>query len=185
MKRWSPTQRILVGALALAMTGWGLDALTRSSGPSPAQGAASGEGVQPATGAGTEDAVQLVQRLLSREYTSVAAELDRTERDLFVPMPLMQTATTPQPLPGEEPEPSSELNPEPDFPSQHVLTGVIIGHTPLAQVDGRLLPVGAMLDGYTLVEIQRDCVIFADSESLARDSGTQALDGPEPESMSY
>jgi hypothetical protein len=168
VKRWSSTQRILVGALALAVAGWGLDALTRSSGPRPARGADSGEGVQPATAAGVEDSAQLVQRLLSRDYASVAAELDRTERDLFVPTPLMQVATAPQPVPGEEPEPPSDLNAEPDFPSKHVLTGVIIGHTPLAQVDGRLLPLGAVLDGHTLVEIQRDGVVFADSESPAR-----------------
>jgi hypothetical protein len=57
----------------------------------------------------------------------------------------------------------------PGFADRHTLEGVILGPKPMAVVDGRLLSPGAALDAYTLVEIQRDRVVFerhGDSERV-------------------
>ena len=72
----------------------------------------------------------------------------------------MQAETAPASEPAELSETVEEVPPGHEFANTHLLTGVIIGHLPLAQVDGRLLPLGAVLDGHTLIAIERDFVVF-------------------------
>jgi hypothetical protein len=168
VKKWSSLQRVLTGALALAVAGWAVDSLVRRGAPQAARAASATPGAQPASPADGEDSTELVERLLCNKYVPIAADLEQLERDLFVPTPLMQAATLSEPEAEGKSDPIAEPSATPDFASKHVLTGVIIGRAPLAQVDQRLLPLGAVLDGYTLVEIQRDIVIFQCPDSLER-----------------
>jgi hypothetical protein len=168
VKKFSPTQRILTTVLALALAGWAIDACLHGGSPRPAKAATAPAAPQAAPPSETEDSGQLVERLLSDKYTPITAELAQLERDLFLPTPLMQAATLPAPEPEEQPDPADGPPPAPDFASTHVLTGVIIGRVPLAQVDGLLLPLGAVLDGCTLVEIRRDFVVFERSDHQER-----------------
>ncbi|MBP9024716.1 MAG: hypothetical protein KBH81_01060, partial [Phycisphaerae bacterium] len=70
--------------------------------------------------------------------------------------------------PAELSETVEEVPPGHEFANTHLLTGVIIGHLPLAQVDGRLLPLGAVLEGHTLIAIERDFVVFENATDSER-----------------
>ncbi len=167
MKSVSLTRRILIGILAVAVAGWVVDTL-RSRTPQAAQAASATTEAAPAEAANGEDLAALVQRLVSDHYAPVSAELERLERDLFVPTPLMQAETAPASEPGELSEALDESPPGLEFSNKHLLTGVIIGHLPLAQVDGRLLPLGAVLEGHTLIAIERDFVVFENATDSER-----------------
>ena len=75
----------------------------------------------------------------------------------------METAFTPvesnppSSLAGTAAQPAA---PEADFQTSHKLEGVLLGRTPLAVIDGHVLAVNSDLDGYTLLEVQRDRVVF-------------------------
>ncbi len=162
MRRIPTKQRVLGGALLLALVVWKVDSLTRGSGPTPAQ--ASQATPEPAKVVSTDwkDTSELVDHLTKTGYMSVAAALDELDRDLFVPTPTIEAAFA-----GMEPGEAlaakaaeEEAAREPDFKSAHKLTGVMIGQARLAVVDGRVVPLNSDLDGFTLIEVQRDYVIF-------------------------
>jgi len=156
MRRLSPRQWVLVGALVLAGLVWAADALTRG-GPAPAQAAAAG-GSAPAPIAEWAEVERMVERLTRREYESVAEALATLDRDLFVPTDAAAQVLT---AAGAAPEPESQqVSEAEEFRSRHRLDGVVLGQMPVAVIDGRVWPLYRELDGYRLVEIRRDSAVF-------------------------
>ena len=164
MRRLSPRQWVLVGALTLAGLVWAADALTRG-GPPPAQAAAAGSST-PTPIAEWADVERMVEQLTRLEYESVAEALQTLDRDLFVPTDTVaQVLTAADPAPEPESQQASEAE---DFRSRHRLSGVVLGQMPVAVIDGRVYPLYAELDGYRLVEIRRDGVLLRKVSGDAR-----------------
>ncbi|MFQ5806301.1 MAG: hypothetical protein ACE5I3_07620 [Phycisphaerae bacterium] len=74
----------------------------------------------------------------------------------------MKTALAPADVaaawrPGAPGEPASEPL---SFEDRHELQGVLTGRVPLALIDGLLCRRGAEIDGYRLVELHREYVVF-------------------------
>ncbi|RMF80831.1 MAG: hypothetical protein D6744_07820 [Planctomycetota bacterium] len=59
---------------------------------------------------------------------------------------------------AQNPEP--EAPPETPFGQRHVLRAVVFGREPCAVVDGVIMTIGSELDGYRLVSIDREAVVF-------------------------
>lgn len=164
MNRLTLRQRALFGGLALTGLVWAVDALSGRSGPAPLQAAQATPTAETAA-VPEPNVAQLVAQLTQAEYASVADELERSQRDLFVPTTQVEAAyavkegapvaETPE-HPGLVPAAASE----PAFSAQHRLLGVLIGAKPLAVLDGHVLPLQAELEGYRLVRIERDYVLF-------------------------
>ena len=170
MRRITVQQGVLGGALVVVAGFWAVDRLTGVGGPASAQADPSQPGQSSVGPAAWQDVSELVTSLTGTEYQSVAGEVEGLRRDLFVPTPLIDAAfAEPEPaVISETPELEEDVASQPDFASRHRLGGVIIGDKPLAVIDDRLLPIGSELDGHTLVEVHRDCVVF-------RQVGTELL----------
>ena len=167
MKRIPATQRMLIGVLTLAGLAWAVDAYTGTTRPAAASAALSQVPVTVTGPANWEEVDEMVRRLTQISYDSVAEKLIGLNRDLFMPTPLIDAACAPLPAPVEEtaPETRDAAPPKPEFGALHELGGVILGESPLAVVDDRVLPLGAVLDGYILVELQRDYAVFQHLET--------------------
>ena len=166
MRRIPTKQRVLGGALLLALVVWKVDSLTRGGPPQAQASQATPEPAQ-VVSADWKDTSALVDRLTNTGYTSVEPALDELQRDLFVPTPMIEAAFA-----GMEPGDAlaakaaeEEAARPPDFKSVHKLTGVMIGQARLAVVDGRVVPLNSDLDGFTLIEVQRDYVVFRQRDS--------------------
>ncbi len=169
MKRLTKLQRLLAGGLVLALGIWAIDALTGKSGRPAHARAASATAAATAPAADWNEVDALVARLTQQRYVSVIPDLDRTPRDLFSPSPAMESLLAPAPPPAPEPNtPALAEEAASDFQSRHQLSGVVIGRNPLAIVDGRVLHRNGELDGYRLVELQRDFVVFQEPRTGAR-----------------
>ncbi|MCK4340091.1 MAG: hypothetical protein KAY37_00015 [Phycisphaerae bacterium] len=164
MRRLSNRQRVIGGALVLAVLVWVADWLI-GDGPTPLQAGQAAPLQTQVVTAKWRDVTDLVARLTEAEYASVAEELDQLQRDLFMPSMLIESVFSVE-VPEEPPEPitvkESEV-PELDFATRHKLEGVVIGSRPLAVIDDRVLPLNSDLEGYTLIGVQRDGVIFRHS----------------------
>jgi hypothetical protein len=167
MRRISARQKLLAGALLLAGGIWAEDRLTGTGLPSKSQAQ---PGKAPAAGAGAttwQDVSALVAELTHAEYVSVAGELGESARDLFMPTGLVEDLTGPA-VSAAATQPSAEeasAAGEQAFHNHHRLRGVILGPSALAVIDDRLLPLRADVDGYRLVEIERDHVILEQPET--------------------
>jgi len=163
MRRLNARQRLLLGALLLAGVILALDRFTGRAQPAAAQ-------AQPGTTAPAAAPLgwQEVETRLARvqeNYVSVAAELQRLERDLFVPSAAIDaTYGTLQTAPERE-ETQSVVDPAAEFRARHRLLGVMLGSLPLATIDDRVLPLGAELEGYRLVRVTRDQVVFVEPQT--------------------
>jgi hypothetical protein len=163
MKRLNARQRLFVGAALLAAGVWGVDALTRGGKPTAASAGPSAAGSTVAEGAPRwKDIGDEIRRLTGQRYSSIAAEVGALERDLFLPTAELGAVLAP-PEPdetqtGEAARP--KISPEDDFGARHRLVGVMLGPRPLAVIDDRVLAVNSELEGYRLVEVQRDFVTF-------------------------
>lgn len=172
--RLTRRQRVLLGALGLAATVWLIDALAGSGGPRPAAGNPAAAPVAGPNGpvARWQSAGDEVARLVQHRYEPLAEDAAVWARDLFQPTPAMERALGPATPPAEPaaaaPGPPSEP-PRPGFAERHRLLGVMLGDVPVAVVDGRLLVPNSDLDGFVLVDVQRDYVVFerrADGERV-------------------
>jgi hypothetical protein len=161
MKRLSARQRLLIGALLIAGLIAAADQFTRGGAPSPARAGQSAQTTPSAAPAGWGDVNALVARLTQTDYTSVAGELEQLQRDVFVPTTAagaVFSTADPAPAPAA-PEPPP-VEPQVDFRDKHRLSGVMLGETPLAVIDDQLLALDAEVDGFKLVGIERDSVVF-------------------------
>jgi hypothetical protein len=169
MKRLSARQRLLIGALLIAGLIAAADRLTRGGAPTPARAGQTAQTAPPAAPAGWNDVNALVARLTQTDYASVAGELEQLQRDVFVPTTAagpMFSAADPAPS-AASPEPPP-VEPQVDFRDKHRLSGVMLGETPLAVIDDQLLALDAEVDGFTLVGIERDYVVFLQPGSELR-----------------
>jgi hypothetical protein len=157
-------QRLLGGALLLAGAIWGMDALTGKSGPAPAVAQAAKAPATPPAGPAWAEVDEVLTRLTRRADDPLSAEPAPPVRDLFWPTPTLEAAFPAQPEALAEPiaEPSPA---EDDFAERHRLVAVMLGPTPLAVVDEKLIPLHAELDGFRLVSVSRDHVVFRDKSS--------------------
>jgi hypothetical protein len=171
MKRISAKNGALVGALLLVGAIWVFDHSSGGSRPETLQAAQSTGDAQPVVTLDWEPVAETVEQLTRGDYTSVIDELDRLEHDVFLPGPELTFTTTLDELEGAglaavaEPE---DVAATPGFAARHKLPGVVVGVQPLAVVDGLVLPLNSDLDGYMLVDVQRDYVVFADAASGER-----------------
>lgn len=169
MKRGTSLRRMLVSGLLLSLGVWAADQLWGRGAPKaasavPPSGAAAVPGnPAPAGGATSADvrkALPLATRLLPRPYASLAERLASVPRDPFTPSPFLDALLNPAPAPA----PAAALPPVEDhaaaFRAGHQLEGVVIGPQALAVVNGQVLRVGAMLDGWQLVRVERERVTF-------------------------
>lgn len=170
MKRPSTRQRLLAGALLIALAIAGIDHLVGRGQPAAAQASEAAPTSAPAAPADWHDVDDLVQRLTHNDYEPVGVELAQLPRDLFVSTPLANAAfAAADPPPGpEDAEPVPESVRAAEFTARHKLRGVLLGAEPLAAVDALLLPLDAELDGYRLAQIERDYVVFQHSDGEAR-----------------
>ena len=51
------------------------------------------------------------------------------------------------------------------FEQKHHLDGVMVGRRPAAMIDGKLVAVGEMLDGYKLVAVAQACATLQDGQT--------------------
>ncbi|GEM_PF-1339235 len=186
MKRIVTRPRVLVVLLLAA----GLYAAMEYSGtgqPRPAQAVQANPVPSSAGAMSLDEARQLVDALGRNGHVPISDELEGLSRDLFQPTPIVQAAlgltdpeteapgrpafsgpgtplgTTGSHAPGRaKANGSSEVEtaPEIEFCARHRLVGVSLGRRPMAVIDDRVLALNAELDGYTLIEVARDYVIF-------------------------
>lgn len=164
MKTLSRRQKLVGGVFVIAATTWAIDMLSSNSGPSQAEAAPA----LTAPGGPTElppdpvDLASLVEALQSERRPRIALPFEQAGRDLFVPTAQFETRLSRLSAHGlDESEKPDQSSPEPlSFDSRHNLQGVLMGRVPLALVDGLLLREGAEIDGYRLVEIRPDSVVF-------------------------
>jgi hypothetical protein len=172
MKRPFTRRCLFGGALVVAAAVWAFDRLAGDRQPRAAQAARSAAAPLPAAAlAGCQPVADLVGRLAGSDYVPVAEELNRLERDLFLPTAAIKEAVAPHaPAPGEAVAATAgnEAAVASDFRTRHKLNGVLVGDTPLAVVDNRVLAIHSDLDGYTLTDVQRDYVVFRNASTGER-----------------
>ncbi|MGD8453712.1 MAG: hypothetical protein PVJ57_18010 [Phycisphaerae bacterium] len=171
MSRLSKRHRMLGGVLLTALSFLAGDWYLKTGEPAKAQGAAHGSGGAGGSGAIAtrwEDVSGLVAQLTDTHYTSVADELASVDRDLFVPTAVVEEAfpvVEPVLSEAEEAAAAPPPAPPPSFEEVHRLVGVMIGAHPLAVIDDLVVPVGGVVDGHELVEVQRDYVVLKSRET--------------------
>jgi hypothetical protein len=171
MKRLTRKQRVLGTALLLAGLVLGADRFFGSGHPAPLQAAQAVSAAPPSTAEDAQDFADSLARLSRNEYVSVADRIDQLQRDLFEPTAIMETAFTPVETdsPAELAAAAAQsAASDADFQTRHKLEGVMLGRTPLAVIDGQVLAVNSDLDSFTLLEVQRDRVVFRQPATGAR-----------------
>lgn len=136
---------VVSGALLFAV----VERLSRTDTPMPAAAAT--------TTTSRQVSIELSPKAMADLLSSLRAAPDATrrvelEQDLFLP-PALPVVEEPQPHPIAD-EQTTKF-------ATHRLDGVLIGPTSFALVDGRALQVGAIVDGYRLVQIRRNFAMFA------------------------
>ena len=164
MRSLSPRSKLVGGAFCLVAVAWAIDLLTGGPGPSPAGAAPSPAVSAPlaAPPAASLDLDALIDLLRSDPAPRSPLRFDELTRDLFVPTPSLIAALPPA-VPPTSPETGSPKEPVAEpvaFDARHELQGVLTGRVTLAVIDGGLFRRGAQIDGYRLVELHRDYVVF-------------------------
>jgi len=171
----SRSRLIVFAVLAIAVTALLVDRLVlapsatapRQAGAAPTAGAhqAAG-GADPVTNiAATADADPRFQLAQHLEEVAGRFELDAGAlRDGFVPAPSWMTDLV-EPPPPPEPEQEAappEVSPTVQFAERHTLTSVIlISGGGSAVIDGKVVPLGQVIDGFQLVRLTRRSAVFA------------------------
>ncbi len=168
MKPITGRQRLLLGALLVAGGIWLADSQMGGGQPRPAQAQSAASAQAAAPTVVWQDVGPLLTRLTNTDYSSVAGRLEQQERDLFMPTPAIESALGPAAVVVEEDDAQPAVDRAAQFKERHRLVGVLVGGTGWAVIDDRLYPLRAELDGYRLVAIERDRVVFADPTSGER-----------------
>ena len=161
MKRLSKRHKLLAGALGFAGVMWAVDSMVGSGAPAPAAAAATtaDENTAPVR---WEDLTPLIAELTAQPHDAFP-DNGQPQRDPFMPVVgAMQAAALAASTPDLSGAAETTTPPEDviSFAELHVLDGVALGRRPVAMIDGRMLPLGARLDGYRLSTILRDQVVF-------------------------
>jgi len=148
----------MLAALGIVGAGFSLDMFSRDAGPQSAV-ARSGP-AQPRAAEPGPEATANVQELLSALGAMPPAMSTSGLRDLFTIDARLSTLWE-TPTPDEATAPAAATQPagEP-FERRHTLQGIIAGRRAVAIIDGLYLTVGQELDGYRLIEIHRNRVVF-------------------------
>lgn len=165
MKPFSRRQKLIGGVFVIISTAWVFDMITGGPGPAPAAAApALALPGQPAElPPDPADLQALIGSLLQNPPSRSLLPFERARRDLFVPTGRFQQALAPLVADGgaEEARERADSRTKPSaFEARHELQGILTGPLPLALIDGLLLPRGALIEGYRLVEIRADAVVF-------------------------
>lgn len=171
MSRLSKRHRVLGGVLLSSLAFLASDWFMGTSPPASAKASNRQSAPDAAATAEWEDVSDLVNRLTSVQYASVADELAELDRDLFVPTAVVKEAFPAIALlPAEEEEnvPASAAPPPPAFADVHRLSGVMLGANALAVIDNQLVPLRGVVDNHVLVDVQRDYVVLEDQETRER-----------------
>lgn len=177
-----PNRKILLGsALGLALAIFALDRLS-GGGPRTADAAArTSSASQPLTGsegdalppqaqreagpvaAQTADDIATLLRRIEAEHDPVSTlHLADLARDPFVATAALRA--TASGTAGATASPSKEAQPEKadvPFEKRHRLLGVVTGPVPLAVIDGEPYRLGDTIDGYRLIDIQREYAVLS------------------------
>lgn len=163
MKRSSRKRRhLMLAGLLLSGAVWAIDALSGDGAPAPAAATAGAPtGPEDDAGRAAAEVQALLRAAETVEPRAPELSLGIDERDLFeIPSAILEVLAPERAraLQAPAPQPVEEVRLR--FQSQHQLQGVITGPARLAVVDGKLLRVGARLDGHVLRSIHRDHVVF-------------------------
>jgi hypothetical protein len=165
MKAISRRHKMIGGVFAIVSAAWALDMLSPAPGPSPADAAtapaALGKPVELLSDPVGLEA--LIESLRRDPPPRTALRFEQVSRDPFAPTGRFDAILTP--LVGEG---SSEglgeggrlvRKPLP-FEARHELQGILTGPVSLALIDGLLVRRGVEIDGYRLIAIHTDSVVF-------------------------
>lgn len=176
---------VLGSALALAVVIFALDRLA-GGGPRTADAAApavaaplprAGTAATPASSGAppaglaappaAEDVAELLRRIDADRGPVAAIDLEGVTRDPFVATTALGAATDGT---GDAPAgPSASTQPaaaEVPFEKRHRLQGVVVGPVPLAVIDGQPYRMGEAIDGYTVIDIQREYAVLRGEASV-------------------
>jgi len=168
MIRLQRRHRLLLGALVLAATIWLFDRLSHGTGPQPAQARGSASAPMPAVLPDWGDVNALVSRIVALRGADKAPRLPDSARDVFQPSALFTgLLAAAEVQPPADAEPSREKSPV-DFAARHRLSATVLGAEPLAVVDDIVVGLGAVVDGHTLVAVERDAVVFEEQATGAQ-----------------
>jgi hypothetical protein len=170
MKSLTPRRGVLGGVLLLAVAVLAIDRGSGRRQPATAQAADARVPVE-LTPADWEPVSDLVARLTRSSYAPVGEDLARLDRDVFQPTPMIEEAVAlAPPVEAVSVAAADDPNsgPEAGFAARHKLTGVMLASRPLAVVDDQVLAVSSNLDGYALIDVQRDYVVFQELATGAR-----------------
>lgn len=164
MRPISRRHKLLGTALAVVATGWLADFFAGDGKPAAVRAAVPPESTPTADATVPADNVPDLDELLNALEGAPTAlpdlELDKLTRDPFVPTTVLRAACRVAEservaeAEGEDQRPAGV-----PFEQRHRLQGVLTGQRPLALIDGRLFAVGARLEGYTLIRIERAQVV--------------------------
>ncbi len=164
MRPISRRHKLLGTALGVVAAGWLADFFAGGGEPAAVRAAVPPESTPTADATVLADSLPDLEELLSAlEGTPTALpdlELDKLTRDPFVPTTVLRAACrVAESERVEEAEGEDQRLAGVPFEQRHRLQGVLTGQRPLALIDGRLFAVGARLEGYTLIRIERDQVV--------------------------
>jgi hypothetical protein len=165
MKPFSHRNKLLGGVFGLVAVVWGLDLLTGEAGPELV-----GAALPPVADAAPvpppvdpPDLAAVMESLRGDHAARPLLPFDQVTRDLFVPTASMEAALARAASASDLRAETSERQPvteDQPFDARHSLQGVLTGRVSLASIDGNLVRQGAVIDGYRLVELHRDYVVF-------------------------
>jgi len=167
------SRKICLAVLGLAALALGVDRLflAGTSGPQPA----SASSLPAADGSGSTAAPQDTKAVPTDKRPPTLASLLEKAAEPFglAPAEMRDAFTIAEvwlaelqgPPPEPPPEPAEPTEPQPTageaFAGRHKLTSVILSSRGgSAVVDGKIVPVGQALDGFTLLRVTRDSAIF-------------------------
>ena len=185
MRSLAKRQRVLGGALLVALAIWAVSSWIGPDKPAAVLAKQSGLVDEKLTATadtldGPQELDAFIEKVTRSDYRSVAGELDMIGRDVFVPTSLLTSAIYPPRevslMTLEAEAPAEEAEAQKSFPERHTLVGVMIGGQALAAVDDQVIALGSELDGHVLVEVKRDYVVFVEPQTgerfvLALDQG--------------
>ncbi len=172
------SRKMILAILALAVAALVTDRLFLSGGTGPQRASASPAAAETRSGAAAPASpeteppapAQKGPRLATR-LQAIAEQLDLDAagaRDAFTLPPAWLNELQDPPTASQEPEPEPEPDPAARFAEHHTLTSVILtADGGSAVVDGKVVPMGQAIDGFTLVRLTRSTAVFeADGQQV-------------------
>ena len=160
MKAVPRRSKVAGGALGVVICLWVVDSMWGNGTPDSAS-ASSAPTVTPSPVSEPTDLAEPLRPLAPPSVLNADLELDWLRRDLFVATTVMEAAyPSTDAGPGDDTEAERNRQAALPFEQRHELQGVLTGRNPFAVIDGSLVSPGAEVDGFVLIEIHRDHVVF-------------------------